>query len=130
VQAGGGYGNCVFATRDLERGKEEPGAVRTIFSADESILGRCYFAHQIGANKAGEVWQELWIDGAKRAQIIYDPALPDDEDQLAVEISKRHASRLSGLSAGKHTLDVWIYRQTKDPDNPQPLAAGALVVRK
>jgi serine/threonine-protein kinase len=130
VQASGGYGNCVFAARDLERGKEEPGAVRTIFSADEPILGRCYFAHQIGANKAGEVWQELWVDGAKRAQIIYDPALPDDEDQLAMEISKRHASRLSELSAGKHTLEVWIYRQGKESDNPEPLAAGALVVRK
>ena len=130
VQASGGYGNCVFATRDLERGKEEPAAVRTIFSADESILGRCYLAHQIGANKAGEVWQELWIDGAKRAQIIYDPTLPDDEDQLAVEISKRHASRLSELSAGKHTLEVWIYRQRAESDNPEPLAAGALVVRK
>jgi serine/threonine-protein kinase len=130
IQAHGGYGNCVFSSRQLERGKEDPGAVRTLFSASEPIHGRCYFARQIGPNKPGEVWQELWIDGVKRAQVIYDPALANDEDQLALEVSRRHGSRLAELSSGKHTLDIWIYRQAEDADAPEPLAAGELVVRK
>jgi hypothetical protein len=130
VQSNGGYGNCVFSTKELERGKENAGALRNIFSVGEPIFGRCYFAHQIGPNKSGEVWQELWIDGVKRAQIIYDPALPNDEDQLALEVSKRQSSRLAELSSGKHTLDIWIYRQPEDAENPEPLAAGELVVRK
>jgi hypothetical protein len=76
------------------------------------------------------VWQELWIDGVKRAQVIYDPSLPNDEDQIALEVSRRHASRLTELSSGKHTLDIWIYRQPEDAETPEPLAAGELVVRK
>jgi len=104
--------------------------VRNTFSYTEPIYGRCYFAHQIGPNKPGEVWQELWVDGAKRAQIIYDPALPNDEDQLALEVSRRHGTRIGELSNGKHTLDIWIYRQADDAENPEPLAAGELIVRK
>ena len=130
VQQTGGYGNCVFSSKALERGKEDEGTVRNTFSYTEPIYGRCYFAHQIGPNKPGEVWQELWVDGAKRAQIIYDPALPNDEDQLALEVSRRHGTRIGELSTGKHTLDIWIYRQADDAENPEPLAAGELVVRK
>ena len=54
----------------------------------------------------------------------------NDEDQLALEVSRRHGSRLAELSSGKHTLDIWIYRQAEDADAPEPLAAGELVVRK
>jgi serine/threonine-protein kinase len=130
IQASGGYGNCVFSSRQLERGREDTGALRTTFSASEPIYGRCYFARQIGPNRPGEVWQELWVDGVKRAQVIYDPALPNDEDQLALEVSRRHGSRFGELSSGKHTLDIWIYRQAEDAEAPEPLAAGELVVRK
>jgi serine/threonine protein kinase len=130
IQSSGGYGNCVFSSRQIERNRENQGAVRSTFSAGETIYGRCYFARQIGPNKSGEVWQELWIDGVKRAQVIYDPSLPNDEDQIALEVSRRHASRLTELSSGKHTLDIWIYRQPEDAETPEPLAAGELVVRK
>ena len=130
IQASGGYGNCVFSSKQLDRGKEDGNAIRASFSAGEPIYGRCYFARQIGPNKSGEVWQELWIDGVKRAQVIYDPALPNDEDQLGLEVSRRHGSRLGELSSGKHTLDIWIYRQAEDAENPEPLAAGELMVRK
>ncbi|MCA1828601.1 MAG: serine/threonine protein kinase [Myxococcales bacterium] len=130
VQQNGAYGNCVFSSKTLERGKEDEGAVRSTFSYTEPIYGRCYFARQIGPNKPGEVWQELWVDGQKRAQIIYDPALPNDEDQLALEVSRRHGTRIGELSNGKHTLDIWIYRQADDAENPEPLAAGELIVRK
>ena len=130
VQSSGGYGNCVFASKQIDRGKEDENAVRSTFSAAEPIYGRCYFARQIGPNKSGEVWQELWIDGVKRAQVIYDPSLPNDEDQLALEVSRRHGSRFAELSSGKHTLDIWIYRQPEDTETPEPLAAGELVVRK
>ena len=41
-----------------------------------------------------------------------------------------HAPRIAELSSGKHILDVWIYRQPDDADNPVALAAGELVVRK
>ena len=99
-------------------------------SGDEGLWGRCYFAHQVGPNKPGEVWQELWVDGQKRAQIIYDSALRNDEDQLALDVSNQHASRLAELSAGKHTLDIWIYRQGEEAETPEPLAAGELTVRK
>ena len=130
VQSSGGYGNCIFASKQIDRGKEDENAVRATFSAGEPIFGRCYFARQIGPNKSGEVWQELWIDGVKRAQVIYDPSLPNDEDQLALEVSRRHGSRFAELSSGKHTLDIWIYRQPEDTETPEPLAAGELVVRK
>ena len=130
VQTGGGYGNCIFSSKQVERSKEDEGALRTTFSAGEPIYGRCYFAHQIGPNKPGEVWQELWIDGAKRAQVIYDPALSNDEDQLSLEVSRRHGPRFAELSSGKHTLDIWIYRQAEDAENPEPLAAGEIIVRK
>ena len=130
VQSSGGYGNCVFASKQIDRGKEDENAIRASFSAGEPIYGRCYFARQIGPNKSGEVWQELWIDGVKRAQVIYDPALSNDEDQLALEVSRRHATRFAELSSGKHTVDIWIYRQPEDAETPEPLAAGELVVRR
>jgi serine/threonine-protein kinase len=130
IQSSGGYGNCVFSSRQIERNKENQGAVRSSFSAGEPIYGRCYFARPIGPNKSGEVWQELWIDGVKRAQVIYDPSLPNDEEEIALEVSRRHGSRLTELSSGKHTLDIWIYRQPEDAETPEPLAAGELVVRK
>ena len=130
VQSSGGYGNCVFSTKELERGKEEQSSARTIFSGTEPIFGRCYFAHQVGPTKAGEVWQDLWVDGQKRAQMLYDPALPNDEDQIGLEVSRAHGSRLADLSAGKHTIDLWIYRQSDDSENPEPLAAGEITVRK
>ncbi len=130
VQSSGGYGNCVFSTRELARGKEEAGALRNIFSGDEPMFARCYFAHQVGPNKAGEVWQDLWIDGTKRAQLLFDPALPNDEDQLGMEIGKRQQQRFAELSPGKHTIDIWIYRQSEEAENPEPLAAGELTLRR
>jgi predicted Ser/Thr protein kinase len=130
VQSEGGYGNCVFAPREIPSGREDPAAVTAIFSAADAIHGRCYFAHALGPNKRGEVWQELWVDGVKRAQIIYDNGFPAETDQLAVQVSGRHAARIGELSPGKHTLDLWIYRQPDDAVSPVPLAAGELVVRK
>ncbi len=130
VQAQGGYGNCVFATREIEQGQEDGASVTAIFSAGDSILGRCYFPRPLGPNRRGDVWQELWVDGRKRAQIIYDAAFPPETDQLAVQVSGGHAARIRELSGGKHTLDLWIYRQADDGQNPVPLAAGELVVRK
>ncbi len=130
IQANGGYGNCVFSLRELERGKEEAAALQSVFAASEPIHGRCYFPRAVGENKAGQIWEELWIDGRKRSHVIFDPALPPDDDQLALRLSGRHAARLRELSSGKHTLDVWIYRQAADADTPVPLAGGELVVRK
>ena len=125
-----GFGNCVFASKEIEHGASDDTGIRSTFGGNEPIFGRCFFARQVGPNKPGEIWQELWIDGVKRAQIIYDPALSPDDSELQLEISRRHASRLAELSGGKHILDVWIYRQPDDADNPVPLAAGELVVRK
>ena len=130
VQAHGGYGNCVFSTKALGQGKEDPTSIRTTFSVTEAINGRCFFAHQVGPNKAGEVWQELFIDGKKTAQFIYDPPLPTDEDQIGLEFSDLHKARLAELVPGKHLFDVWIYRQSEDAENPEPLAAGEFTVRK
>jgi len=130
IQANGGYGNCVFSARELERGMEDVAALRSVFAAGDPILGRCYFPRAVGENKAGQIWEELWIDGVKRSHVIFDPALAPDDDQLALRLSSRHAARLRELSSGKHTLDVWIYRQSADADTPVPLAAGELVVRK
>jgi predicted Ser/Thr protein kinase len=130
VQSKGGYGNCIFFPRELERGAEGPGSVYAELAADEPIHGRCYFPRPAGENKTGQIWEELWVDGRKRAHVIFDPPLPPDDDQLALQVSGRHAARLRELSSGKHTVEVWIYRQAGDADNPVPLAAGELVVRK
>jgi hypothetical protein len=81
------------------------------------------------ATRPKEIWEELWIDGRKRAHVIFDPALPPGDDQLTLQLSERHSAQLRELSSGKHTLDVWIYRRGSRADNPVPLAAGELVVR-
>jgi hypothetical protein len=125
-----GFANCVFSSRSLDRGREDEGIVRQSFAATDPIHGRCFFPAPLGANRPGEVWQEIWIDGAKRAQVIYDPPIPAEDDQIPVELSKQQGSRLRELSGGKHTVSVWIYRQPEDADNPIPLAAGELVVRR
>ena len=52
-----------------------------------------------------------------------------EEDQFAPDLSKL-SSRLSDLPSGKHIVDIWIYRQPQGSRNPEPLAAGELVVRK
>jgi predicted Ser/Thr protein kinase len=130
VQGNGGYGNCVFSVRQLDQGGADPGTLRDVFSAGDPIHGRCYFPGAVGENRTGQIWEELWIDGRKRAHAIFDPALAADEDQIDLELSGRHAARLQELSSGKHTVDVWIYRQVRDADNAVPLAAGELVVRK
>jgi eukaryotic-like serine/threonine-protein kinase len=130
VHSQGNFGNCIFSTRPLEAGKEDSNSVRTSFATQEAIHGRCYFAHQVGVSKAGEVWQELYIDGRKVAQIIYDPPLPNDETQVGLPFSEQNQARLAELPAGKHTFDVWIYRQSEDAEAPEPLAAGEFTVRK
>ena len=101
-----------------------------VFSATDPIHGRCYFPRPVGENRTGQIREELWIDGRKRAQVIFDPALPPEEDQLGLQLSGRHAPTLSQLSSGKHKVAVWIYRQASGGDNVVPLAAGELVVRK
>src|SRR5438132_4950263 len=130
VQSTGGYGNCVFSTREVERGADDPTALSAVFSATDPIHGRCYFSRPVGENRTGQIREELWIDGRKRAQMIFDPALPPEEDQLSLQLSGRHAARLRELSSGKHKVDVWIYRQAGDGDNAVPLAAGELMVLK
>ena len=130
VQSKGGYGNCVFSTREVERGADDPTALSAVFSATDPIHGRCYFPGPVGQNRTGQIREELWIDGRKRAQVIFDPALPPEEDQLSLQLSGRHAARLRELSSGKHKVDVWIYRQAGDGDNAVPLAAGEMVVRR
>jgi serine/threonine protein kinase len=123
----GGYGNCVFSSKEIDL-KDEDAALSTVFSASEPVFGRCFFAKKVGNNKQGEIWQELWVDGVKRAQIIYEP-MPGDEESIPLALSQQQAQRLADLSAGKHTLDVWIYRQSANAD-AAPLAAGELIVRK
>jgi hypothetical protein len=130
IQSSGGYGNCVFSTKEMARSKEDAASVRAAFGGNEPIFGRCYFRHQVGPNRAGEVWQELYIDGEKRAQVIYDPPLANDEDQLALAPSQQHQTRLAELPPGRHTVDIWIYKQSEDLDNPEPLAAGEFQLRK
>jgi predicted Ser/Thr protein kinase len=130
IQSKGGYGNCVFSNREVQRASADPSLLRSAFSAGDDIYGRCFFPAAIGENRSGQIWEELWIDGRKRAHVIFDPPLPPAEDQLALQLSARHAARLRELSNGKHTLDVWIYRQGADADTPVALAAGELVVRK
>ena len=99
-------------------------------SAADPIHARCYFAQPVGNNRTGEIWEELWIDGRKRAHVIFDPALPPGDNQLTFPLSERHAARIRELSSGQHTVGVWIYRRGIGADNPVPLAAGELVVRK
>jgi len=129
VQRQGGYGNCVFFARELERGAEDVRAARAEIATADPIFGRCYFPRPVGENKTGQVWEELWIDGRKRAHVIFDPPLPPEDDQLALQLSGRHGARLRELPVGKHTVDVWIYRHAADADHPVALAAGELVVR-
>jgi len=123
VQSAGGYGNCVFFRSD-------PAEVTAVLSAADSIHARCYFAQPVGDNRTGEIWEELFVDGRKRAHVIFDPALTPNDDQLTLPLSERHAARLRELSSGQHTVDVWIYRRVGDAHNPVPLAAGELVVGK
>lgn len=130
IETRGNYGNCVFSTTDIGRQGENALPPGSVFAAGDPLFARCWFVKPVGRNKAGEIWEELWIDGVKRAQILYDPALPEQQDQISLEVSSRHGARLSALSGGKHTLDVWIYRQPDGAQNPEPLAAGELVVRK
>jgi len=127
VQAKGGYGNCVFSTGDLPG---DGAALATAFSAADPIHGRCFFSRPVGANTTGQVWEELWVDGRKRAHVIFDPALPQDAEELVLDVGARHAARLRDLPGGSHTLDLWIYRQADGGDSPVPLAAGELLVRK
>ena len=130
MQAQGAYSNCIFSTKPLEAGKEDASSLRNTFSSGEEMSARCYLAHQLGPNKAGEIYQELWIDGQRRKQVIYDPPLANDTDQVAVDVKQTYGTLLGELSVGKHTLDLWLYRQGEDADNPEPLSAGELVVRK
>jgi hypothetical protein len=130
LQSKGGYGNCVFFRSEVPAPVDDPGAVSAALSTADPIQSRCYFAQPVGDNRTGEIWEELWVDGRKRAHVIFDPALPAADDQLTLQLSERHAARLRELSSGKHTVDVWIYRRRGDADNPVPLAAGELVVRK
>jgi serine/threonine protein kinase len=127
IQKPGGYANCIFSGSEIDA-KEEDVPTRLSFAAGEPIFARCFFPRAIGSNKRGEVWQELWVDGQKRAQTLYD-SIPAGEESIGLALSREQAQRLSELSSGKHTLDLWIYRQTGDSD-AEPLAAGELVVRK
>jgi len=130
VQTVGNYGNCIFSTHALEAGKEDAASLRTSFSTGEEMSARCYLAHQLGPNKAGEVYQELWIDGARRKQVIYDPPLANDADQVAVDVKQEYGALLGEIGSGKHVLDLWLFRQGEDADNPEPLAAGEFTVRR
>ena len=123
------FGNCVFSPRELERGKEAQAGVSTRFEANEPIFGRCYLARSLGPNNPEELWHEVWIDGVKRAQIIYPGSFAPEEDQFTPDLGKL-ATRLADLSAGKHTVDIEIYRQAEGSQNPELLAIGELVVRK
>jgi hypothetical protein len=124
----GNYGNCVFSSKEIAA-TDDDSAVQTTFASGDPIFSRCFFPKRVGQNKQGEIWQELWIDGVKRAQVMYD-AMPTDEESIPIALSQQQAQRLQDLSGGKHTLDVWIYRQAEDADAPTPLAAGELIVRK
>ena len=123
-----GYGNCVFSSEPF--GKDEP-PTRAAFNVSEAMHARCFFPRALGPVKHGDVWQELWLDGQKRAQILYDRLRPGLEAlDVDLDLSRLHGARLADLSAGKHTLSVWIYRQPEGTENPEPLAAGEVTVRK
>ncbi len=130
VQTSGGYGNCVFSLHELEAGQEDAAAVRTGFAFSEEMNARCYLAHQVGPTKSGEVYQELWIDGVRRKQVIYDPPLANDADQVVIDVKQEYGALLAELGGGKHIFDLWLYRQGEDAENPEPLAAGEFQVRK
>jgi predicted Ser/Thr protein kinase len=129
VQSERGYGNCVFF-RGEPPAPAEVSRETAVFLASDTIGCRCYLPRAVGDNRPGQIWEELWIDGRKRAHVIFDPAIPPEDEELTLQLSSRHAARLRELSDGKHTLDVWIYRQGAEPENPVPLAAGEVMVRK
>ena len=88
--------------------------------------GRCSLGKALGANRPGEIWQDVYVDGAKRGQVVYDRPLPEAQDELSVDLS----ARMKDLSPGKHTLAVRIYRQPAGSQSVEALAGGELVVQK
>jgi len=83
----------------------------------------------VGENRTGQIWEELWIDGRKRAHLIFDPPLPPDDDQLALQLSGRHAARLRELSSGSTS---WTsgFTGKRRRRHSSAIGGGELVVRK
>jgi len=76
VQSKGGYGKCVFSTREVERGADDPTAPSAVFSATDPIHGRATFPAPSARTGPARSGKSCGSTAASAAQVIFDPAIP------------------------------------------------------
>lgn len=116
-----GIANIVFSSSAIEKGKENPAAMKTVFTSGDKIFARCYFPRAVGSFKNGETCHvHLWVDGKVIWHGEYSGrALPEPSwDQIQIYVRNTGdddfrgaiSNALDTVSPGSHEVQVVVLR--------------------
>jgi hypothetical protein len=98
--------NCIFASTEIPPRAPADTRTRTHFSAGEPIWARCYLPDRAGANRPGDLVDEIWLDGQKLWSQAYDAALPTGALERSIALSEILRTPLATLGRGLHRLRI------------------------
>lgn len=98
--------NCVFSSKEIGPSAPASTPLSYLFRAGDPLWGRCYFPDRLGANRAGDLTDVVFVDGKKWFTQAYERALPADSLEHALPLGDLLRTPLSLLPRGSHHLLV------------------------
>ena len=109
-----GYGNCIFSTKEIGKGKESKVTIKSSFKSPDKVYARCYFPGKVGKLRQGKnFWHESWVDRKlKRRTFFKQPPNPGWK-QIQIWVSEdEYKKDIRGLGRGKHEIIIWVMKNT------------------
>jgi|GEM_PF-3686686 len=100
------WANCVFSTEELAEMAPVGSRSALIFASDEPLWGRCFFGKVLGANRPGELYDVVTVDGRRAWEQAYENAIPATALSHLVPYGVVFQDLFTKLSPGDHVVRI------------------------
>ncbi len=109
-----GYGNCIFAGKEVVKGGESTVSIKDTFTGPEPVFARCYFPGPIGRVEASDFWHEIWINGQIKKRTLFHEAPGSNWDQIQIWVTENdYTPEMKALKRGKHEVVIWVMKNAR-----------------
>ena len=104
--AGKEWANCVFSTVELAEQAPVGSPSALQFATDEPLWGRCFFPKALGANRPGDLYDIVTVDGRRAWEQAYETPIPPLALSHLVPYGVILRILFAGLSPGDHVVRI------------------------
>src|SRR5687767_9804240 len=99
-------GNCIFSSREIPPRAPYDTPTQDDFDAGDPMFARCYLPEKAGANRAGDLVDEILLDGKPWWKQEYSAPLESGAVERSIALSEILRTPLATLARGPHRLTV------------------------